>query len=59
MKKIVLATLLMLLCGCSNYNFSRAVYEGAQTNNQLNSTPVERINNPHMNYDQYEAERKR
>jgi hypothetical protein len=60
MKNFVLTgVLILLLSGCSKYNFSRAVYEGVQTNNQLNATPVEQISNPHMNYDQYEAERKR
>jgi PBP1b-binding outer membrane lipoprotein LpoB len=60
MKNLVLiGVLILLLSGCSNYNFSRAVYEGVQSNNQLNATPVEKISNPQMNYDQYEAERKR
>jgi PBP1b-binding outer membrane lipoprotein LpoB len=60
MKNFVLTgVLILLLSGCSKYNFSRAVYEGVQTNNQLNATPVEQISNPQMNYDQYEAERKR
>jgi hypothetical protein len=60
MKHFALAgVLILLLSGCGNYNFSRAVYEGVQTNNQLKATPAEQISNPHMNYDQYEAERKR
>ena len=59
MKHLVFGGALILLSsGCSNYNFSRAVYEGVQTSNQINSTPLERINSPQMNYDQYEAERK-
>lgn len=60
MKDLALTGLLaVLLSGCSNYNFSRAVYEGVQTHNELNASPVERIKSPQMNYDQYEAERNR
>ena len=44
--------------GCSNYNFSRAMYEGVQTRDQLQSTPSERAGKPEMNYHQYDAERK-
>ena len=53
--------LTMFLCsGCSNYNFSRSVYEGIQTRDQLQSTPAERAGKPEpMNYQQYESERKR
>jgi len=51
----------MTLCsGCSNYNFSKAIYEGIQTRDQLQSTPGERVGKPEpMNYQQYESERKR
>ena len=51
----------MVICaGCSNYNFSRAVYEGVQTRDQLQSTPPERMGRPEpLNYQQYESERKR
>ena len=60
MKHLALIGLLVvLLSGCSNYNLSRAMYEGVQTHNQLNATPSERMNNPQMNYDQYEVERNR
>ena len=46
--------------GCSNYSFSKAVYEGVQTRDQLQSTPGERAGKPEpMNYQQYESERKR
>lgn len=49
-----------LCSGCSNYNFSRAVYEGVQTRDQLQSTPADRAGKPEpMNYEQYESERKR
>lgn len=59
MRETVLAVLaILMLCSCSNYNFSQAVYEGVQTHNQLNTTPGERLNTPQMNYDQYETERK-
>lgn len=53
--------LTMSLCGgCSNYNFSRAVYEGIQTRDQLQTTPADRAGKPEpMNYEQYESERKR
>lgn len=53
--------LTIFLCsGCSNYNFSRAVYEGVQTRDQLQTTPAERAGKPEpMNYQQYESERKR
>ena len=61
--RLLLMTMLltMSLCsGCSNCNFSRAVYEGLQTRDQLQTTPAERAGKPEpMNYEQYESERKR
>jgi hypothetical protein len=49
-----------LLSGCTKgYNFSEAVYNGSQTQNQLNATPMERGGKQEMNYQQYETERKR
>lgn len=52
--------LIFLSTGCSNYNFSRALYDGVQTHDQLQSTPAERAGKPEpLNYDQYETERKR
>lgn len=50
-----------LLAGCSkNYSFSRAVYDGVQTRDQLQTTPAERAGKPEpLNYQQYDAERKR
>lgn len=59
---LLLVTLLtmFLWSGCSNYNFSKAFYEGVQTRDQLQSTPSERAGKPEpMNYQQYESERKR
>ena len=49
-----------LCAGCSNYNFSKAVYEGVQTRDQLQTTPAERAGKPEpLNYQQYDSERKR
>ena len=49
-----------LLSGCTKgYNFSEAVYNASQTQNQLNSTATERAGKQDMNYQQYESERKR
>ena len=54
------ALTLLLSSGCANYNFSRAVYDGVQTRDQLQSTPAERAGKPEpLNYQQYESERKR
>jgi hypothetical protein len=54
------AVLMVTLCtGCSNYSFSRAMYDGVQTRNQLSSTPAERAGKPELNYHEYESERKR
>jgi hypothetical protein len=54
------AMLFGLLSGCTKgYNFSEAVYNGSQTQNQLNATPMERAGKQEMNYQQYETERKR
>ena len=51
---------IILSNGCANYNFSRALYDGVQTRDQLQSTPAERAGKPEpLNYDQYEKERKR
>jgi len=51
---------IFLSAGCSQYNFSRAVYDGVQTRDQLQSTPPERAGKPEpLNYQQYESERKR
>jgi len=48
-----------LLCACTKgYNFSEAVYNASQTQNQLNSTATERAGKQEMNYQQYESERK-
>ncbi len=51
----------MLVAACSrDYRFTRAVYEGVQTQNQLQTPPAERAGQPEpLNYQQYEAERKR
>ena len=60
--RLLLSTtfLTLFLCvSCSNYNFSKAVYEGVQTRDQLQSTPAERAGKPDMNYQQYDSERKR
>jgi hypothetical protein len=53
--------LLMCTVGCSkNYSFPKAVYDGIQTHDQLQSTPAERAGKPEpLNYQQYDAERKR
>ena len=63
MKRFVLVLpflVLFLCCGCTNYNFSRALYDGIQTRDQLQSTPAERAGKPEpLNYQQYENERKR
>jgi len=58
---LLVMLLTILLCtGCSNFNFSKAFYEGVQTRDQLQSTPSERVGKPEpMNYQQYESERKR
>jgi hypothetical protein len=58
---LLFALLIAALCGgCKNYSFSRAVYEGVQTRDQLQSTPTERAGKPEpLNYQQYESERKR
>lgn len=58
----VVAAVSALLCfaGCSNYSFSRAVYEGVQTRDRLQAAPSENAGKPEpMNYQQYESERKR
>jgi hypothetical protein len=48
-----------LLSGCTKgYNFSEAVYNASQTQNQLNSTATDRAGKQEMNYQQYESERK-
>ena len=54
----VLVLIAVILTGCAKYDFSRAMYEGIQTRDQLQSTPAERVGNPGMNYQQYDAERK-
>ena len=59
---LLLVTLLSMSLwgGCSNYSFPKAVYEGVQTRDQLQSTPDQRAGKPEpMNYHQYESERKR
>ena len=49
-----------LLSACTKgYNFSEAVYNASQTQNQLKATPMERSGKQEMNYQQYETERKR
>lgn len=49
-----------MMSGCSNYNFSRAVYDAVQTREQLQSTPAERAGKPEpLNYQQYDSERSR
>jgi hypothetical protein len=54
------AVLCSLLSACTKgYNFSEAVYNGSRTQNQLNTTPMERGGKQEMNYQQYETERKR
>jgi maleate cis-trans isomerase len=48
-----------LLSACTKgYNFSEAVYNASQTQNQLNSTATERAGKQDMNFQQYESERK-
>jgi len=48
-----------LLSGCTKgYNFSEAVYNASQTQNQLNTPATERAGKQDMNYQQYESERK-
>jgi hypothetical protein len=52
--------LALLLGGCpKNYSFPEAIYQGVKTQDTLNSTPIERSQNADLNYQQYEAERKR
>ena len=44
---LLVMILTTLLCtGCSNFNFSKAFYEGVQTRDQLQSTPSERVGKP-------------
>ncbi len=64
MKRLIVsfAVILMsfLFTGCSNYNFFKAVYQGVQTRDQMQTTPAERAGKPEpMNYEQYDSERKR
>jgi hypothetical protein len=59
MAKTAIVLILFLMAGCSNYSFSKAVYDGVQTRDQLQSTPAERAGKPEINYQQYESERKR
>ena len=45
-----------LLAGCAG-NFSRGLYEGIKTQNEINQTPAERAMNPGPSYDSYSKER--
>ena len=55
-----LLPLLVLVCGaCTGYSLPRAVYEGVQTRDRLQTAPAERAAQPELNYQQYDAERKR
>ena len=48
-----------ILSACTKgYNFSEAVYNASQTQNQLNSTATERAGKQDMNFQKYEFERK-
>lgn len=58
---IMMVAIMVCVSGCSkNYSFSRAVYDGVQTHDQLQTTPAERAGKPEpLNYQQYDTERKR
>ncbi|MDD2367498.1 MAG: hypothetical protein PHN84_15205 [Desulfuromonadaceae bacterium] len=58
---LLLSFISLSLSGCvKDYSFSRAVYEGVQTRDRLQSAPSERAGKPEpLNYQQYEEERKR
>jgi len=58
-KTIIFGCCVLLISGCSSSNFKQGMYQGMQNYNQLQSTPVERVGKPDMNYDQYNSERNR
>ena len=57
---LILLSALSLLSCSRGYSFTKAVYDGVQTRNQLQTPPTERAGRPEPPpYQQYDAERKR